>query len=566
MSEKRSCTPDDKFDGSKPSVIERGGTLQGFVEGYNVPYIIGSETDDRYNFGAADTELVQRKLKQRHIQMIAIAGTIGTGLFLGSGRAISGAGPLGALISYALVGTVAYATLCSVGEMASLAPISGAFVHYAARWVDPALGFALGWMYFYGQAITIPVEITASQILITYWDTSEAHAIGYTVVICIAVCLSNVLGVQYFGESEFIFAIIKLTLITGLLIAGLIIDLGGGPNHDRIGFRYWNNPGALARAGLVDNIATDRFIAIVATFVQAAFSFQGVELVAIAASETRNPRRNIAKAVRRVFWRIVVFYILGIIMSGMLVPYNDVLLLNGSNTAAASPYVIAIQRAGIKALPSVINAAIFTAALSAGNSYLFCSSRILHGLAVRGQAPRFLLYTTKAGLPIVAVFASCLFAPLAFMNLSAGSTTVFNWFVSLATVGGFFCWASINLTYVRFWQGHRAQGIDRTLLPYHSRLQPWLAIWGFCWTIIFILVNGFTVFFPEQWNLSNFLTAYINLPIFAALYIGYKVMKRTRFWRASEMDFLRGIPCLEETEEPEHPPKNLGEKIFNAVF
>lgn len=139
-------------------------------------------------------------------------------------------------------------------------------------------------------------------------------------------------------------------LITGLIIAGLVIDLGGGPHHDRLGFRYWKTPGAFARAGLVSNITTDRFLAIVSTFVQAAFSFQGMELVAIAASETQNPRRNIAKAVRRVFWRIAIFYILGIIISGMLVAYDDQDLLNSSGNATESPYVIAIQRAGISGM------------------------------------------------------------------------------------------------------------------------------------------------------------------------------------------------------------------------
>ncbi|KAI0034483.1 general amino acid permease 1 [Vararia minispora EC-137] len=539
---------------------------KGIAPGYVVPMTVGSENDDRYNFSAVDTESVQRRLKQRHVQMIAIAGTFGTGLFLGSGSAISGAGPLGALISYILMGTVAYATLCSVGEMTTLAPISGTFPHFAARWVDPAFGFAVGWNYFYAQAITIPVEITASQILISFWDDSHAHAVGYTLVVTVCVSLINILGVRYFGESEFFFSCIKLLLITGMIIAGLVIDLGGGPTHDRLGFRYWNNPGAVNRAGLVSNVATDRFLAIISTFVGAAFSFQGVELVAIAASETENPRRNIAKAVRRVFWRICIFYILGILISGMLVPYDDQQLLNGGGTAAASPYVIAIQRAGIRVLPSIINAAIFSSAFSAGNSFLFCSSRILYGLALRGQAPKIFTYTTKQGLPIVAVVVCSLFGFLSFMNLSNGAQQVFNWFVNLSTIAGFFTWAAINLTYIRFWRGHRVQGIDRTKLAYWNKLQPGLAIYGFFWTSLFILINGYRVFFPSQWNVSTFLTAYINVPIFFALFLGYKIFYRTKFWRAHEMDFWRGIPTLEETDVPELPPRNIQEKIFNAVF
>ncbi|KAI0058944.1 general amino acid permease 1 [Artomyces pyxidatus] len=526
------------------------------------------QSDNRYHFAATDLDRVQRRLKQRHVQMIAIAGTIGTGLFLGSGSALSGAGPLGALIAYLLVGTVAYSSLCSIGEMTSLAPISGTFPHFAARWVEPSFGFAVGWNYFYTQAISVPVEITAAQILITYWDpkgNEKGRAAGYTIMLCVLVCAVNIFGVRWFGESEFVFSIIKMILITGLILTGLIVDLGGGPNHHRLGFTYWKHPGPIAQAGLEPNHPPlDRFLAILTVLVQAGFSFQGMELVAIAASETENPRRNIAKAVRRVFWRIVIFYILGIIITGMLVPYNDPDLLNGGGTAAESPYVIAMTRAGIKVLPSIVNAGIFTSAFSAGNSYLFCSSRILYGLAIRGQAPKIFTRCTKNGLPIVAVLTCCLFSLLSFMNVSSGSRTVFNWLVSLSTVGGFFTWASINLTYIRFWRGHKVQGIDRRKLSYWSGLQPYLAYWGVFWTTFFILINGYTVFWT--WNTSTFLTSYINIPIFFGLWAIGWIWMRSRFWRAHEMDFVTGIPSLEETETPEEPPKNFREKLFNVLF
>lgn len=549
----------EKFDGSSST----GPLDLDHEKGAVPPYVVPAD-DDRYHFDTHDLDRVQRRLKQRHVQMIAIAGTIGTGLFLGSGSALSGAGPLGALIAYALIGTVAYASLCSVGEMTSHAPVSGTFPHFAARWVDPAFGFAVGWNYFYAQAITVPVEITAAQILITFWDSDSGHAAGYTAVLCVCVCAINIFGVRWFGESEFVFSIIKLLLITGLILTGLIVDLGGGPDHSRRGFQYWKNPGPIAGAGLVSSVPTDRFLGILSVFVQAAFSFQGMELVAIAASETESPRTNIAKAVRRVFYRIVVFYILGILITGMLVPYNDPDLLNGDGTATQSPYVIAMTRSGIKVLPSIVNAGIFTSAFSAGNSFLFCSSRILYGLALRGQAPKIFAKCTKNGLPLVAVlFCSC-FAFLAFMNVSSGSQNVFNWFVSLSTVAGFFTWAALNLTYLRFYAGLKAQGLDRTKLIYYSTLQPWLAIWGLFWTVLFVLINGFEVFF--SWDTPLFITSYINVPIFFALWIGWRVYKRTRFWRASEMDFVTGIPSVEETEVPEEPPTTLGGKIFNVLF
>lgn len=309
------------------------------------PVIAGSE----HKFDVASIDLVQRRLKQRHVQMIAIAGTLGTGLFLGSGKALSGAGPVGALIAYALVGTVAYSSLCSIGEMACHAPISGTFPHYAARWVDPAFGFAVGWNYYYTNLMSVPVEVTGAQLLITFWDNNPKHVAIYTTVITCLVILINIFGVRWFGEAEFGFALIKLTLITGLILLGLVIDLGGAPNHQRLGFQYWKNPGVLAGAGLEPNhIGLDRFLGILSVLVQAGFSFQGMELVAVAASETENPRRNIAKAVRRVFYRICIFYILGIFVTGLIVPYNDPSLLQSTGNAAESPYVIAMTRAGIK--------------------------------------------------------------------------------------------------------------------------------------------------------------------------------------------------------------------------
>lgn len=311
-------------------------------------------------------------------------------------------------------------------------------------------------------------------------------------------------------------------------------------------------------------VSTGRFLAILGVLVQAAFSFQGMELVAIAASETESPRRNIAKAVRRVFYRILIFYVLGVLITGMIIPYNDPNLLNDTDTAAESPYVICMKLAGVRGLPHVVNAVVFSSAFSAGNSYLFTSSRVLYGLALRGQAPRIFAYCTSKGLPIVAVGICSLFSLLSFLNVSSSSAQVFTWLVNLTTIGGFFTWMSINLTYLRFYAGLKRQGIDRTKFIYYSNLQPYLSMWGVFWTTFCILVNGFDVFW--DFNASDFLTAYINIPIFIGLYVGYKLWKRTKAWSADEMDFVRGIPTIEETEAPYVPPRTLGEKIFDILF
>ncbi|KAF9454452.1 hypothetical protein P691DRAFT_692680 [Macrolepiota fuliginosa MF-IS2] len=527
--------------------------------------VYNGDNAEKYRYDEKEHDGVQRVLTQRHIQMIAIAGTIGTGLFLGSGNVLRKAGPLGALVAYILVGTVTYSSLCAVGEMAAWAPISGTFPHYAGRWVDPALGFAVGWNYFYGMAISVPVEVSAANILLTFWDDDVSrHTAIYLTVILICMCAINVFGARYFGESEFFFAIIKLSTLASLLITGLVIDLGGGPKGDRIGFRYWKDPGALNRAGLVANIRTDQFLAILSTIVQAAFSFQGMEMVIIAASETENPRRNIAKAVRRVFYRILFFYILGILMIGMLVAYNDSALLTDTGNAAQSPFVIAINRAGIQALPHIVNAAVFTSAFSAGNSQIFSGSRVLYGLALRGQGPKFLTYCTKRGTPIVAVGITCAFSLLSYMSINSGADTVFNWFVNLSTTGGFIGWFCINLTYIFFHRGMVAQGVDPKSNVYNNRLQPYLAYWGILWTFIFILTTGYTVFF--DWNTSEFFVAYVNIVIFLALYLGYKIAKHTKIWKPMERDLFTGIPTKAETEKPVSPPRTIGQKVAAIIF
>ncbi|KAH9940775.1 general amino acid permease 1 [Epithele typhae] len=527
-------------------------------------YVV-TQTDERYHFDAADLDRVQRKLKQRHVQMIAIAGTLGTGLFLGSGGALANAGPAGALIVYAFIGTVVYSSLCAVGEMTSHAPISGSFPHFASRWVDPAFGFAVGWNYFYTNAISVPVEISAAGLILTFWDSDTNHQAGYTAAICVLTCLINIFGVRWFGESEFVFSIIKIMLITILIITGLVIDLGGAPKHDRIGFRYWKTPGSFAGVGLEPkHIGLDRFLGMLKVVVQAAFSFQGMELVAIAASETQSPRRNIAKAVRRVFWRILVFYLLGVFVTGLIVPYDDPNLLQSTGNAAQSPYVIAMNLAGIKILPHIVNAMVFTSAFSAGNSFLFCSSRVLYGLALRGQAPKVFTYCTKGGLPLFAVLAASVFAFLSFLNVQSSAEQVFNWFVNLSTVGGFFSWLAFNITYIFFYRGFKAQGLDRTKLVYYNRLQPWLSYWGVFWITIFILINGFSVFW--DFNASDFLTAYINIPLFLALYVFWKFFKKTKVWKPHEMDFVTGIPTIEETELPEETPVTIPQKIAAVLF
>lgn len=289
---------------------------------------------------------------------------------------------------------------------------------------------------------------------------------------------------------------IKVITIVGLIILSLILMCGGGPNHDKIGFRYWRNPGPFAQISINggDGVIGGRwgqFLAFWNVFVQAAFSFIGTEIIGTTLGEAENPRRTVPRAIKRVFYRLVIFYVLGIFFISVLVPYDDPKLLSDHSNATASPFVIAIERAGIKGLPSVINAVILTSAWSAGNSDLYAASRTLYALALEGMAPKCLRYCTRRGLPLWCVVITALFGPLAYLACGGkGANLAFDWLYNLSAISGLLCWWAILLSYLRFYYGLKKQGLTRDSHPYQAPWQPWLSWYGFIWFTLIILFNG----------------------------------------------------------------------------
>jgi len=311
--------------------------------------------------------------------------------------------------------------LC-LGEMISYLPIPGGHIKLAERFVNPAFSFTVGWNYWYNGIITLPAELSASAVLIDYWEHRKINDAAWISVCLVVVILINTLGAGAYGETEFFFVSFKVITIVGLLILGVILDLGGGPNHDRIGFRYWKDPGPFVQFNGIGG-AKGRFLGWWSVMSQAAFSYIGTEIVGMAAGEAQNPRQNLPKAIKRIYIRILLFYIGGAWTIGWLVPSNDK-HLGLTSDAASSPFVIAISHAGIKGLPSVINAAIMTSAWSAASSCLYTSSRALYGLAISGNAPQVFARTSKFGLPYVAVTFCGLFCSLAYMGVKSGSLKV----------------------------------------------------------------------------------------------------------------------------------------------
>ncbi|MGL5765145.1 MAG: amino acid permease, partial [Sarcina sp.] len=302
---------------------------------------------------------LQRSLKARHLSMIALGGAIGTGIFLAMGGTINQAGVGGAFLAYAIVGVMVYFLCTGLGEMATYLPETGSFGSYSAKFIDPALGFAMGWNYWYNWAITIAAEMVAGSIVMKFWFP-QVPAVIWSLVFLVIIVGLNLLSARAYGESEFWFATIKVITVVIFLAVGVLMIVGilGGKAE---GFtRYFQNGGPFIGGSK----------AVFAIFLVAGFSFQGTELVGLAAGESENPGKDVPKAVNTIFWRIVLFYLGTILVIGALIDHSQL-------TVTTSAFTLVFERLGLAGAASVMNAVILTSVLSAGNSGMYASSRML---------------------------------------------------------------------------------------------------------------------------------------------------------------------------------------------
>lgn len=408
-------------------------------------------------------------------------------------------------MGYGLVGLIVCAVQFALGEVSALLPVTGSFPRHAEFFFDPALSFAIGWNVVYGAFLSIPSEISACVVLIQYW-TDASPAIFITVIIVLTVAVA-IIFVGIYGEVEFFFAMLKILLIVGLIFLGLIIDLGGVPGTGRIGFRYWDAPGPFV--AYIASGHWGRFLGFWAVMTNAVYSFSGVESLAVAAAETQNPRQNIPKACKRVFARVFLFYMASILVVGMLVASNDSRLDDAYGTAAESPFVIAASAAGIKAIPSIVNAVVLTSAWSSSNQALLSGSRILYGLSIKGHAPKVFLRTTRYGIPWVAVLFQTSIMLLGYLSVSNNALNVFWWFVDLTAAGVLISWITILANHIRLMQACKVQGIDPNELPWHNKATKYTSWAALVSCIIILFTAGFTVFTKGNWDTASFITSYL---------------------------------------------------------
>ncbi|PQK08850.1 hypothetical protein BB8028_0001g09220 [Beauveria bassiana] len=510
------------------------------------------------SLGAGASESTRRGLKSRHAQMIALGGSIGTGLFVGSGQGLKMGGPAFLLVCYSIITLLLYGVATGVGEISAYLPVRGSGVaYYGHRFVSRSLGFTLGWLYWYIFSLGIAGEITITTIVIQYWESPVPTAAWYT-IIAVVIIACNFFPVAIYGEAEFWFATTKIIAIIGLLLLTVIIFFGGGPAHEPLYFTNWAHPGPV-NTYLVDG-GVGRLCAFLGTLTFSVYAFIfAPEMLVATAGEMQSPRRNMPKATKRYFWRLVIFYLLGVLAIGILVRSDNAGLLSPGNTAAASPWALGIKAAGIPVLDSIINAVIVLSAWSTGNSFLYVASRALYSLALSGNAPRIFARCTKHGIPHYATALSACFAALAYMNLGSTGSVVFNWLVNIVNTGAFQSWICCCFIYLRFYKAANLQNVTvaNGQLPYRSRFQPYAAwISGIVFSVL-LLLNGFKVFVKGNWDTPTFITSYIGIAIFAALFLGHKfTIGRKDPWMVPlhEMDLYTGLEDVLAAELPPPPP------------
>lgn len=476
---------------------------------------------------AANTKL-KRSLKSRHMNMIALGGSIGTGLFVAGGEVVSTAGPGGALVAYGFIGIMVYFLMTSLGEMATYLPVPGSFVTYASRYVDPAFGFALGWNYWFNWAITLAAELVAGALIMKYWFP-DIPAIVWSALFLAALFLMNYLSTRSFGESEYFFSSMKVITVFVFLFVGTMLILGIGGTSP--GFENWTRGEAPFVGG---------FASIMAIFMVAGFSFQGTELIGVAAGESEDPEKNIPKAIHSIFWRILLFYIGAFVVIGFLIPYDDPNLLNSSvENVAISPFTLVLDRFGFAFAASFINAIILTAVLSAGNSGLYASTRMLYAMAKEGDAPKVFTKLNSRGVPVPALLATAAFGVFAFLTSLIGEGTAYNWLINISGMSGFIAWLGIAIAHYRFRRAFHAQGKSLDAIPFKALFYPFGPIFATVLCLIIIAGQNYTAFTGETIDWYGASVAYIGIPVFLLVYAAYKSKYKTHVIPLKEVNLDR---------------------------
>lgn len=441
---------------------------------------------------------LKRELKSRHMLMISIGGTIGTGLFLGAGQVVNEAGPIGAVLAFLFGGMVMYLALLCLGELAVAMPISGSFQSYALKFISPGVGFTVGWLYWINWTVCIAANFTASAIVMALWFPDVSIWI-WCVVFSILVALLNVISVRIYGETEFWFAGIKIAAIIAFILAGVGLMFGVVGNEGAIGFKNFSTGGDLFPNG---------YWALFLTMITVVYSFQGSELVGIAAGECEDPGKNVPKVIKGVVFRIVVFYVLAIIVLAATIPYTEAGVME-------SPFAYVFGRIGIPIAKDIMSFVVLTSALSASNSALYVCSRLLWSMAKDGHAPQWLSHINSRGVPTNGLFLTLAFTALSLLTSVYAADTVYLWLMSSVGLTGCLIWIVISWCQINFRKEFLRMGGNLNDLVFRTPLYPALPIVAI---ILNIAIIASLAFIEDQQ-----IVLYTGIPIIIGIYLYYLI-------------------------------------------
>ncbi|MDQ0199760.1 amino acid permease [Neobacillus ginsengisoli] len=441
---------------------------------------------------------LQRTMKTRHLFMISLGGVIGSGLFLGSGYTIHQAGPAGAILSYIVGGFIMFLTMLCLGELSVAMPISGSFQTYTTKFIGPGTGFALGWLYWLGWAVTVALELLSAGQSMQRWFPHSPVWIWCLIFAAVLFSL-NALSARAFGETEFwfssikIFAILAFILLGGAAMFGMIHMKGGQAAP------FFSN---FTAHGLLPNGIT----ALLMTMITVNFSFQGTELIGIAAGESEDPEKTIPKSIRQTVWRTLFFFVLAIFVLSGLIPMSKAGVIE-------SPFVVVFDNIGIPYAADIMNFVVLTALLSVANSGLYAATRMLYAMSKEKMASPMLTKVTKSGVPLNALVLTIGIALLSLLSSVVAAKTVFVWLISVAGLGAQVGWISITASQIAFRRKFIREGGKVSELKFKTPLFPFLPILGLTLNCIVLLSLAFD---PDQR-----IALYCGVPFVVACYLIY---------------------------------------------
>jgi lysine-specific permease len=506
---------------------------------------------------------LKRDLKRRHMIMIAIAGTIGTGLFLTSGSTIATAGPGGALLAYVLIGIWLIFVTQAISEIATLLPLPGAFNAWGGRVFDEAFSFMMTWMYCINWLLMISAELSASALIVSFWLPDDTKVPPWIVplIIIILMLFINIAGVKTYGELAYWFSLPKVITIIIFIICGILVAAGAVGGHT-YGFENWRIEGAPFKGG---------FTSFIHTLISVAYAYSGVEITGVTAAESRNPHKHVPRAVNTVLIRISFFYIASIFLLGTIVANNDPMLVNTDRSVAKAPFTIVFVKAGINGAANIMNAIVFTSIFSATNICFYVTTRMLLSLSRNGWVHKSIGYINSRGVPMVAVAVVTACSCLSLITIFVGSGVVFRWFISIIGSITFQYWIYILLLHFRFRYCWKAQGRAVNDLPYVAWGYPYGNILGVVIGLLCIVCNWYlSIINPPQHPSAGASEAMISeyrsrrdeyiqgimgawFPWFmsAVLFFGYKYVCGTKLIKAVDADLDTGhfIPSESDKED-----------------